>query len=312
MSHVSIARAPVATKQKVTAHRVLVTTAIIAAVLIVLAIAAYGFNYYWLSLAERPFSEKHALLKPSGRIGLSLGTLGLSLFLIIFLYPVRKRIPWLARRGSAKHWLDFHVIAGSVAPIVIMLHASFKFQGVAGLAFWCMVAVALSGIVGRYVYAQIPPTLNSAQSSLRQMEQTRAADFEDLSAFGTGDCQAFATLTRMPSAEEIKKMSGIAALCAMGKLDLMRPFLVARVRAHFRGRDGSFAILWGFVPSKNLDLEAAIRRTRAHATLTKRVAFLAKTQQIFHLWHVVHRPFSYSFAALAVIHLIVVFSLGYI
>ena len=103
------------------------------------AIAIYGANYYILPLDQRPYSDKHELLKPSGEIGLKLGVLGTVLFFIIFLYALRKVIPWLGRFGTAKHWMDFHVIAGvSSAPIVIAFHASFKFQGIAGFAFWIM------------------------------------------------------------------------------------------------------------------------------------------------------------------------------
>ena len=39
--------------------------------------------------------------------------------------------------------------------------------GMAGVAFWIMTAVALSGVVGRYLYAQIPRSLNAAVSALR-------------------------------------------------------------------------------------------------------------------------------------------------
>jgi hypothetical protein len=41
------------------------------------------------------------------------------------------------------------------------------------------------------------------------------------------------------------------------------------------------------------------------------MAFLERVQQVFHLWHVVHRPFSYSFVALVAIHITVVLLLGY-
>ena len=41
------------------------------------------------------------------------------------------------------------------------------------------------------------------------------------------------------------------------------------------------------------------------------ISFLSKTQQLFHLWHVVHRPFSYSLAVLAIVHIGFVIALGY-
>lgn len=312
MSEISIAASSIRPRAKISAHRVLVTTAIAIAVLVVLAIAAYGSDYYWLSLSERPFSPKHFLLKPSGKIGVSLGLLGFSLFLVIFLYPLRKRIKWLAMRGSARHWLDFHIVAGCVAPIVIMFHASFKFQGFAGLAFWCMVAVALSGIVGRYLYAQIPPTLASTENLLREIEDTQWPSGAG-SGGGVADlANATQRLFRIPPAEDIKRMPAISCVGYMIWLDIATPWAVARLRAEAAQRAGAFGTLIGLVPSRNLELENAIRSARHRGALAKRVAFLSKTQQVFQLWHVVHRPFSYSFAVLAIIHLVVVFALGYL
>ena len=84
---------------------------------------------------RRPYSDKYELLKPGGTIGLKLGILGTVLFFIIFLYALRKVIPWLGRIGTARHWMDFHVVAGVTAPIVIAFHASFKFSGIAGRRF---------------------------------------------------------------------------------------------------------------------------------------------------------------------------------
>ena len=78
------------------------------------------------------------------------------MFFVIYLYPLRKRWGWLGSQGNSRHWLDFHVVLGTAAPLVIALHSSFKFGGIAGMAFWIMTAVTLSGFIGRYLYSQIP------------------------------------------------------------------------------------------------------------------------------------------------------------
>ena len=152
------------------AHRIRLAGAWAIAVVLVLAIAAYGFDYYTLGTGDRPFSPKHALLRPSGPIGIKLGMLGVGMFLMIYLYYFRKRWGWLASIGRTKHWLDFHIVLGVTAPIIIAFHAAFKFRGIAGMAFWIMVAVALSGIVGRYLYAQIPRHLNAAEYTWQELQ----------------------------------------------------------------------------------------------------------------------------------------------
>jgi hypothetical protein len=65
------------------------------------------------------------------------------------------------------------------------------------------------------------------------------------------------------------------------------------------------------LPTRNPSLEIAIQAARKQATLAKRVLFLSRTRESFGLWHVVHRPFSYSFALLAIFHIVVAMGMGY-
>ncbi len=292
-------------------HRKRVWIAAAASIFSVAALAIYGADYYLLSAAERPFSPKHHLLKPSGAIGIKLGMLGVFLFLLIFLYAARKRIPWLVKRGKSKHWLDFHVVAGLTAPIVIAFHSSFKFQGIAGMAFWIMIAVAISGIVGRYIYAQIPRSLDSAELSLKELQLEQ----DELAAELTGQKVVAASYLQralcMPSSEEVRAMPLYRALLLMILLDASRPFRIARLRMQVSGWSDLLLSLGGLLSTSNQDLERVIRSARKTSALSKRIAFLARTQQVFHLWHVIHRPFSYSFAVLALVHIGVVLLLGY-
>ena len=135
-----------------------------------LALFVYGFDYYKLSAIDRPFSPKHHLLRPSGPIGLYLGFLGVALFVGIFLYPIRKHWAWLGQFGKTRHWLDIHVLMGLTAPLIVAFHSTLKFRGIAGMAFWIMFAVSASGVVGRYLYAQIPRRVTTAELSMRELQ----------------------------------------------------------------------------------------------------------------------------------------------
>lgn len=292
-------------------HRRRLRLAAMTAGTLVVALAVYGWNYYVLNAMERPFSPKHELLKPSGTVAIKLGILGFGLFLIIFLYPLRKRIKWLGDIGSSKHWLDFHVIVGLTAPVIIAFHASFKFRGIAGIAFWIMLSVAASGVIGRYVYAQIPRSLTSAELSLKDLadeEQALAGDLATQSLLVPADLVA---LFDIPKPERVQTMPLYRATLLMLALDLGQPFHIARLRIRILGWRAAFR-LGGLVRTNHLELEKAIRLARMKATLAKRIAFLARSQQVFHLWHVIHRPFSYSFVVLALIHIVVVLALGFV
>src|SRR4051794_15974209 len=187
-------------------HMLLVYLCAAVAVGVIIFLAIYGFDYYTLGSLERPFSAKHALLKPSGRLGVKLGVVGVGLFFVIFLYPLRKRIRWLGQKGTSKHWLDFHVVAGMSAPLIIAFHSAFKFRGIAGVAFWIMFAVALSGIVGRYLYAQIPRSLNAAEGTLSDIAVFEAEMTQVLAQQHMFSATALRPLLRMPTSDQVRKM----------------------------------------------------------------------------------------------------------
>lgn len=291
-------------------HHFLLAAGYVLAGLMLLTLAIYGFDYYLLDPARRPFSLQHQVLKPNGSLGLWLGVLGFGMFLIIFLYPLRKRWPWLKSKGSTRHWLDFHVLLGLTAPLVIAFHASFKFRGIAGVAFWIMSAVALSGVVGRYLYGQIPRSLNAAELSLQEARDLQAEITGQLAAQQVVPADALATLFRLPSADRIKSAPMVFVLCSMLIVDLQRKLRVARLRVRCVGLCGSLVSLGGLLSSGRPELERVIGIARRQAALSKRILFLSRSQQVFHLWHVVHRPFSYSFAVLALLHIGVVLLFG--
>ena len=292
-------------------HRVLLTLGYLAAITLLAGLAYYGRDYYWLDAAQRPFSAKHAELKPSGSIGIKLGLTGLCLFVAIFLYPLRKRWPWLASKGSTRHWMDFHILFGLSAPFLIALHSSFKFRGFAGMAFWLMVAVSTSGVVGRYLYGQIPRRVNAAELSLKESHDLRQQLVNDLGNQKWFTPRDLETVFHLPDATTVSRLPMLVSLGYMVALDVARPFRVARLRGRALSGTQIFLTLGGLLASGNSELERVIRLAREQASLSKRLLFLARAQQVFHLWHVVHKPFSYSFAVLALLHIGVVFMLGY-
>jgi hypothetical protein len=292
-------------------HRVRLYVGYLIAIAFVLGIFAYGFNYYTLGAYERPFSPKHALLKPSGAIGVKLGMLGLGMFLCIFLYPLRKNWAWLGRQGISRHWLDNHVLLGLAAPFVIALHAAFKFRGFAGIAFWIMLAVALSGVIGRYLYGQIPRSLNAAELSLKEVQDIQAQLGEQLAEQKILPESDLGAVLSLPSAERVQTLPTVVALVYMMLLDISRVFKIATLRRRHLSFGEQLLTLGGLLPTKHLDLERAIALAREEASISKRVLFLSCSQKVFHLWHVVHRPFSYTFALLAIVHIVLIAMMGY-
>ena len=292
-------------------HRLRMRALYILAIVTNLAIFFYGFDYYKLAAMDRPFSPKHHMLRPSGPIGLYLGFMGVALFVGIFLYPIRKHWAWLGQIGKTRHWLDIHVLMGLTAPFIIAFHSSLKFKGIAGMAFWIMFAVSVSGVVGRYLYAQIPRRVTTVELSMKELQELQENLSRELSSQRLLPEADLRALLRMPNAQQVARLPIVIALIYMMILDVVRLFGVARLRRSALSTGESLATFFGFFPTRHRELEKAIHAAAEEAALSKRLLFLSRSQKVFHLWHVVHKPFSYAFAVLAMLHIGLQFVLGY-
>jgi hypothetical protein len=250
-------------------------------------------------------------LKPSGRIGLRLGYLGFSLFILVFLYPLRKHWRALGRIGKTRNWFNCHVFLGLAAPLIVTFHSAFKIGGFAGMAYWTMAALVASGIVGRYIYAQIPRNISAAEMSLKEMihlKETLLAELKSQTAFALSDIER---LFHLPTAGAVESMSLMRALSQMALMDFVRPFRIWR----FKNQAAKMALQShfpaGVLTGKDKEFKKAISLVSRESKISVRILFLSKTQQVFHMWHIVHRPFSISFAVFVIIHVAVALWLGY-
>jgi hypothetical protein len=291
-------------------HKLLLTSATLVSAGLILYLAVSGCAYYRLSVEDRPFSPMHPQLRPSGTVGLRLGFLGILLFAVLFLYPLRKHWKWLGGIGVTRHWFDFHTLAGILVQLVITFHAAFKAQGIAGLAYWIMLAVALSGFVGRYVYSKIPRGLNSVQLTMSEIEARTADLTRALHEQGIFTADDLAPLLDVPAAGQIRGLGIAGILRTMLSKDLARPFLVARLRRRVLTPSKRLTTLGGLLSSHDSNIESIVANVRRQSRMRNGMAFLDCTERVFHLWHVIHRPFSYSLVILAAIHIGAVWSVG--
>ncbi len=95
--------------------------------------------------------------------GHGLGIIGFTFMLMTeTLYSLRKRsrsIKW----GRMSSWLQFHIFTGLVGPYMVLLHTSWKFNGIAGVTTLFTVIIVVSGFIGRYIFTRIPRTLDGLE-----------------------------------------------------------------------------------------------------------------------------------------------------
>lgn len=255
-----------------------------------------GASYYLTPLHERPRHSLYWALKPGGSLGLRLGVAGLVLMTVMHVYSARKRLRFLRRLGPLRSWLDFHILLGVLGPLFVVLHSSLKVGGLVAVSFWSMVAVALSGVFGRYLYLQIPRTrageelsLADAQRADRDLGERLREDFGVDEAFLRGLEQ---TVAPPPSGSALADARALV-LGAWG----------ARRRATALVRS-----LAGVPPQLRRELAAL---TRQKARLRRRIVLWEATHRLFHHWHVVHKPFAIVMYVFVVVHVAVALATGY-
>ena len=179
------------------------------------------------------------------------------------------------------------------------------------MAFWSMLAVTLSGFVGRYLYSQIPRNLNAAELTMKEMRDIEEAMRQELADQRMTFGRRMEKLYDLPTPQDVAHMPMLFALLQMVLIDLKRPFRLSLLRLQTGGVAAWLTSLCGLRRTRDLKLERAILVARNQAALSKRIVFLSRTQQVFNLWHVVHRPFSYAFAILAILHIGLALFMGY-
>ena len=113
--------------------------------------------------------------------GHAIGIIGFILMLMTeILYSLRKRTR-SASWGKMSSWLQFHIFTGLVGPYMVLLHTSWKFNGLAGVTTLFTLIIVVSGFIGRYIYTRIPRTMDGieiegtlSESALRQARQLMA------------------------------------------------------------------------------------------------------------------------------------------
>ena len=101
---------------------------------------------------------------PAGELfGHSLGIIGFVMMLMTeTLYSLRKRsrsVKW----GRMSQWLQFHIFTGIVGPYMVLLHTSWKFNGIAGVTTLFTIVIVISGFIGRYIFTRIPRTADGLE-----------------------------------------------------------------------------------------------------------------------------------------------------
>ena len=266
------------------------------------AAAAAVIAGWWLTRTQ-------PLVDAQDGFGYWLGIVGASLMATLLLYPLRKRLRFMHGLGATRHWFRFHMVLGVLGPVLILYHCNFSFGSLNDtVALVCTLLVAMSGLVGRYVYAKVHVDLDGHRASFEQLSARARITAADRTT------QAAALVPQL--FERLTAYDAAVLTPPHGTLVTMLLPLRLAVETRWTGR----RLIWyasaqlrkqarrsPVVRAERKRLQRSVAAfVREHMRRVRRVAELGSYERMFSMWHVFHLPFFYMLVVAALIHVLAV------
>ncbi len=265
-------------------------------------VAALAVFVGWL------YTRYYPIVDATNGFGYWLGIIGASLMAILLLYPLRKRLRFMHVLGATRHWFQIHMIFGVLGPVLILYHSNFTFGSLNDtVALACTLLVALSGLVGRYVYAKVHIDFDGHRATLGELSakaRITAADRQQVAALVPQ------LLERMTAYDEIvltPPQGTLASLLLPFKLAIQTRWTATRLTWYANGQLRAQARRSPVIRAERRRLQRAVARfVREHLSRVRRVAELGSYERLFSVWHVFHLPFFYMLVVAALLHVLAV------
>lgn len=260
-----------------------------------------GLSFYLTTFTERAHHANYRNLRPAGFRGHGFGILGTAMLLLLFLYSARKRLGFLRNFGHVAKWLKIHIYFGLMGPLFIILHSTFKVNGLISVSFWSMIAVALSGVWGKYLYLKIPHNILGRALSFEEMSQKRVLLDRHLKhKFNMSD-KMLTEIEQITQRRDLETVGIFKVLLYLIKDDITRRGKLRKIAEEY---------------AETLSLNAEDKNYLLQLIVTKgkmdgEAFFWNRIHSLFHYWHVVHKPFAYIMLLIMAIHVVIAVLMGY-
>ncbi|MCF8284499.1 MAG: hypothetical protein K9I48_05940 [Sphingobacteriales bacterium] len=269
-------------------HKIYISVMVSIVVIVTIYIGWKGYAFYSLPIEERFYHPDYNNFKPSGFYGHGLGIIGTFIILFgVIIYIARKRYGFMEKYLRLKYLLEFHIFLCTLGPIMILFHTTFKFGGIVSVAFWSMVAVVLSGVIGRFIYTQIPRTIEGRELTLSEVKNTHENLIDKLKSYE----HLGISLSDFIISDERKYNWGIRGFIYKKKQ-------IRSIRKRLSNVNKQ-------------DKKLIIQMVSQEITLSSRIERLLLMQKLFKYWHVAHMPFALIMLVIVTIHVIVTVTFGY-
>jgi len=248
-------------------------------------------------------------ITPQRGIGYWLGIIGGSMMLLLLGYSARKRARWLAWLGGIPAWFEFHMVLGVVGPILVLFHSNFSLGATnSNVALICMLLVASSGVVGRYIYTRLHARMDGHEDTLEQLKavgerlRSQSTSISFLPGLLDSISRVEQRLIEPPKGfgrRFLHLISG-APRIALARW-LVRREIKRAVAVRVTSRETELI-------AKHKHRIAAAARTYADRRLEagRRMAEYEAYARLFSLWHVLHIPLFFMLLIAGIVHVVAI------
>jgi hypothetical protein len=235
-------------------------------------------------------------LTPQNGVGYVLGIVGGSMMLALLIYPLRKRKPSLAFLGSIRGWFRTHMVLGVAGPLAILYHCNFSLGATnSNVALFCMLVVAGSGLVGRYLYSRIHHGLYGRRATLKELSH----DADRLREHAGSLKLLPGLMNEVEKAEQHIRAPALAALRQRQESRRLKSLLASAV--------GIAAARSAVIKEQEERLTATAQRyIDSRLVAARRVAEFEASERLFAAWHILHMPLFLMLVAVGVVHVFAV------
>jgi hypothetical protein len=231
---------------------------------------------------------------PQHGFGYALGIVGGSAMAVLLLYPLPKRVRRLRNWLPMKYWFAMHMVCGIAGPLLVVFHSTFRLRSLnATVAMISMILVALSGVVGRFIYRRVHQGMDGAQAALKERREALARELERVEATGQRLPDLRLEIDRFAALATLQPSTWHAQVLRFVGLGFRRARAQRRI-ARALGR------VQGAEPGS---LESASRHT---LLAMQRAAQFVAYERLLSLWRIVHVPLVFMLVISAVVHVVAV------
>jgi hypothetical protein len=229
-------------------------------------------------------------------LGYNLGLAGGLMMLTLLLYSARKHLTFMQKLGKLKHWFRIHMILGVLGPTLVLFHTTFRLGSMnATIAFYCMILVAGSGLIGRFVYTRIHKGLYGSRSTLKDAHAELAGSSGEVHSKLSFFPKVENKIKKFEHEALEKKRGFFAGVWFFLTFDMRRMWLAWQCKRYIHLKLGD---------SMSDVADEASMLVSQYLVRIQTVAQFKKFEQIFSAWHVLHIPLMYMMVATAIFHVI--------